>query len=731
MVGARGPVATALKELSLSLGRNLELDRNGTLALEFEGGETCTIEAPDWENLVYFFAHVMPVDSRSREAMLEWALVANVEQIDLPGAFLALDRATDSLLLCHRIDANGLDAERLTFHSEQPLPKSQVLQIVRDILAKNGLVLKQISGIYHVGTREAITGLESIAAEGRNDELTTQVIRLKKGDPTRLIAVIRPILPAGVSLLPTPGSTSLLVRGAPADVAQVEELLNTLAERGIGASRVAIIPLLESPPEKVAQQLNEFYTAQGDAESGITIIPLENQQALLVGTHDDVLMDGIRQLVRRLDTHLRDEPSLRIIPLENLAAEDIAAQLKDIFGGEQGATPQGPGNGGQRPQRESRIAAKLKPVPPKLQTSPPPDDDEMLAPSEPPQFKVDIEEAPPVKGDMLEPSRGQGNGARRSGGPGQPPQSQQRPPPAGDGAVSIVAEKRNNTLLIYSTYAVFRRIREVVRTLDVPQAQVVIEATVAEVELKDDLGYGVQWYLSGMGFTARSTRSSGTTPSPFPTEPGSGGVAVLNRTIAGFDTKVVLDALQSVTRVKVISSPYLTVLDGKSARLVIGDQIPFAIASQTQTQPDNTTQPVILTQEIETKDTGVILEITPSIRANNSVLLSINQEVSKASASAEKGNLTPIISKRNVTSDIVVQSGRTAVLGGLIEDRTDEVETGVPVLRKVPVLGNLFKQNTDKVRRFELLVMITPRVVRRSSEIENITRMLREQINPQ
>ena len=129
---------------------------------------------------------------------------------------------------------------------------------------------------------------------------------------------------------------------------------------------------------------------------------------------------------------------------------------------------------------------------------------------------------------------------------------------------------------------------------------------------------------------------------------------------------------------------------------------------------------------------GVDLEITPSILANNSVLLNINQEVSKAAESALKGtNLTPVISKRNVTSDIVVQSGRTAILGGLIEDRTDEIESGVPVLRKVPVFGHLFKQNTDHVRRFELLVMITPRVVRRSSEIENITRMLREQINPQ
>jgi general secretion pathway protein D len=726
MVGARGPVATALKELSQSLGQTLELDHNGTLALEFEGGETLTIEAPDWEDLVYFFAHVIPVDPRSREAVLEWALVANVERINLPGAFFALDRASDSLLLCCRVDSGGLDAEHFTFRSEQPLPKSQVLQIVRDILAKNGLVLKQISGIYHVGTREAITGLESTAAEGRVNELTTQVIRLRKGDPAKLIAVIRPILPAGVSLLPTPGSTSLLARGAPADIAQVEELLNTLADRGIGTSRVAIIPLLESPPEKVAQQLNEFYSAQGDAESGITIIPLENQQALLVGTHDDAMLDGIRQLVRRLDTHLRDEPSLRIIPLENLAAEDIAAQLTEIFGGEQGATAKGPANAGQRPQRESRIAAKLRPVPPKPQTSPPPDDDEMLTPAEPPQFKVDIEDTPQGKSDMLEP--GQGGGARRSRGQGFQQAESQRPPPAGDASVSIVAEKRNNTLLIYSTYAMFRRIREVVRTLDVPQAQVVIEATVAEVELKDELGYGVQWYLSGMGFTAHSSSF----PGPQPSEPGVGGVGVLSRSIAGFDTKVVLDALQSITKVKVISSPYLTVMDGKSARLVIGDQIPFAVASQTQNQPNNPTQPVILTQEIETRDTGVILEITPSIRANNSVLLNINQEVSKAAESALKGtNLTPVISKRNVTSDIVVQSGRTAILGGLIEDRTDEIESGVPVLRKVPVFGNLFKQNTDHVRRFELLVMITPRVVRRSSEIENITRMLREQINPQ
>jgi general secretion pathway protein D len=724
MDGARSQVGVALQQLSQALGRRLELDHNGTLGLEFEGGESCTIEAPSWADLVYLFAPVLQVEAAARAARLEWALAANLNEIALPGVFFALDRASDSLFLCYRIAARELDAEQLTFHSEQPLPKSQVLQIVRDILAKNGLILKQISGVYHVGSREVISSLESTAAEGRVNELTTQVIRLKKGDPAKLVAVIRPIIPAEVALIPTPGSTSLLVRGSPAEVAQVEELLNTLAERGIGASRVAIIPLLESPPEKVAQQLNEFYSGQGEGDAGITILPLENQQALLVGTHDDAMMNGIRQLVRRLDTHLRDEPSLRIIPLENLSAEDIAAQLKDIFGLENSSSGQGTASAaGQRPERQSRIAAKLRPLPPKIQAPQDNEGDDLAGPPPLPELRVEVQQ-PPGKADMLDPRAEQGRNSGRRGGQEQAA-SQQRPP-SGDGPVSIVGEKRNNTLLVYSSYVLFKRIREVVRALDVPQAQVVIEATVAEVELKDELGYGVQWYLSGMGFTAHSA-----SPGPFPADPGSGGVAILNRTIAGFDTKVVLDALQSVTKVKVISSPYLTVMDGKSARLVIGDQIPFAVASQTQTQPDNSTQPVILTQEIETKDTGVILEITPSIRANNSVLLNINQEVSKASESAQKGNLTPIISKRNVTSDVVIQSGRTAILGGLIEDRTDEIETGVPILRKVPLFGNLFKQNTDHVRRFELLVMITPRVVRRSSEIENITRMLRKQISPQ
>jgi general secretion pathway protein D len=188
---------------------------------------------------------------------------------------------------------------------------------------------------------------------------------------------------------------------------------------------------------------------------------------------------------------------------------------------------------------------------------------------------------------------------------------------------------------------------------------------------------------------------------------------------------MVMNALQEITKVKVISSPYLTVVDGKTARLVIGDQIPYAVRTQTAT----ITGTVTVTQEVQAKDTGIILEITPKIRSDNSVMLDVHQSVSTPSQSVQTGNLTPVISTREVKSDLLVQSGRSILLAGLIQDRIDKGENRVPVLGTVPFLGDFFKQTTDKGTRVELIVMITPRVIRHSTQLENITRMLRGQMS--
>jgi general secretion pathway protein D len=306
-----------------------------------------------------------------------------------------------------------------------------------------------------------------------------------------------------------------------------------------------------------------------------------------------------------------------------------------------------------------------------------------------------------------------GGGSREETDPNQPfAPSSALAPQAGE--TRIVADEKSNSILVYSTYSDFKRMRELVQTLDVPQAQVVIEATVLEVDLNTTLETGVQFFLQSNGIVLGSGIPAGNQA------PSRGGVLGVGTTVGNVTVDAVLRVLREITNLRVISSPYLTVVDGQSARLVIGDQIPFASTTQTSNNAGNVT----VTQQVEILDTGVVLEITPRIHANNAVNLSIVQSVSTPSTESEANRLTPVVATRDISSQILAQSGHTILLGGMIQDRAERFETGTPGAADLPVIGKLFKQEQVRVQRTELLVLITPRVVRSSSEIDGITRLL-------
>ncbi|MEJ1160546.1 type II secretion system secretin GspD [Prosthecomicrobium sp. N25] len=608
----------------------------------------------------------------------------------------------------------------ISFRTEQPLPKNQVLQVVRDILARNGLTMKYLNGVYHIGRPELIASLEAVGNAGRSGEAVTRVIKIRRGSANEVVGFVRQVVPDYVQILPTNAPDSLLVRGPQMDVDKLGELIDVVSAGGLTEDRVAIIPLAHSAPDKVALQLNEFYRARiASAAESVTILPLEPQQALLVGASDRRLMDGVRALAAQIDRDLGEDVTLRVIPLENLSAEQTAEQLTAILGGGNGsagggrsglAAARGPGEAGASGGRAGNQApARPMPTVRPGQSGGGSDED---------------------GGDMPAPGFAMG-GAGGAGGSGPGGRGGTAPGSGGSSAgvvaggglgIRIAADTRNNTIMVYSNYSMFKRVREVLKALDVPQSQVVIEATVLEVDINDKLQYGVQWFLRGAGLLVRSAAD------PNVRDPGTAGGIVAATVSLGDDIKAgtVITALQSITSVKILSSPYLTVVDGSAARLQIGDQVPFA----SRTQSSNNLGTVTVTQEIEVRDTGIILEVTPRIRSNNSVLLSVNQSVSKAQNSALLGNTTPVISNRQLKSDVVVQSGHTALLGGLIQERTEKGEDGVPVLRTVPLVGNLFKTNSDNVQRVEMVVMITPRVIRQTSQIEGITRLLHGQLYP-
>jgi general secretion pathway protein D len=201
----------------------------------------------------------------------------------------------------------------------------------------------------------------------------------------------------------------------------------------------------------------------------------------------------------------------------------------------------------------------------------------------------------------------------------------------------------------------------------------------------------------------------------------------LNVVISGAGSRVVLNALSSITNVKVVSAPTLSVLNNQTARLQVGNQVP--VRTQQSQSTDDANSPVI--SNIEYKDTGVILKVTPRINSNSDVSMDVQQEVSSIvenAASSEADALAPTISTRRIGSIVSVANGQTVVLGGLIQENQQNGRGGVPVLQDIPLLGNLFSSTTNSRDRTELVVFITPRVIRNAADAQAIAEELRSRM---
>ena len=190
--------------------------------------------------------------------------------------------------------------------------------------------------------------------------------------------------------------------------------------------------------------------------------------------------------------------------------------------------------------------------------------------------------------------------------------------------------------------------------------------------------------------------------------------------------KAFFDVLSANSNVKFLSTPQVMVLDNQTANIRVGDQIPVTTrSSQSTTNPD---APIVT--EVQFRDTGTLLTVTPRINASGQVTLDISQEVSlPGSAPAVGGGGNVAIAQRTINSSVTVQSGHTVVLGGLILENSTEGRTGVPILKDIPLLGSLFSQTTEDVFRTELLVTVKPQVINNEREMRKITEDLRRQIS--
>lgn len=281
--------------------------------------------------------------------------------------------------------------------------------------------------------------------------------------------------------------------------------------------------------------------------------------------------------------------------------------------------------------------------------------------------------------------------------------------------IKIIASEANNALLIHATPKKFRMVETVLQKLDIIPMQVLIEASIAEVTLTKDLSYGLQWFLKrGNASFILSETNSENIASALP------GFSFLATGNVGITT--ILNALESITDLKVISSPQIMVLNNHEAKLKVGDQVPVVTkTAQDMAAVSNTS----IVKTVEYRDTGTILTVKPRVNSSGMVIMDIEQEVSDVSPKTVAGIDSPTIQQRKLSSTVAVQSGETIALGGLIKDKSNQVENGIPLLNSLPVVGALFG-GTDKANnRTELLVLITPRVVSSMDEVRHVTDELR------
>lgn len=442
-------------------------------------------------------------------------------------------------------------------------------------------------------------------------------------------------------------------------------------------------------------------TSLGDSNplfGALRVLPIPRLNALMVITPRASYLDEAEKWIRRLDVpgYGGSEPELYVYRVQNGNAKYLAQVLNGIFGGQQGA-------GGNM---TSGVAPGLNGV------------------------NNNNNRAGGFNsfGSTSGFSSGFGsNNANRFGNSGNAQQQGGGAPTitaTAIGDIRVVADEFNNTILVWATGSQFRKIESSLKRLDVAPIQVLIEASIIEVTLNDNLAYGVEWLFRNSGIGGRNYSGTGslgslnnTTPSPVAAAAGNFTYSLFN---SGGDIAARLSAVAGQGQVKMLSSPSVMVMDNHPASISVGEQIPVKVSS-------TITSNSFLSDNYQLKDTGVILNVTPSVNSGNMVSLQIDQSVID-DAGLDAASQQTKFSNRQLTSKLAVRSGESIVMGGLIRDRNEDNNSGIPLLKDIPIIGKAFSTTNRNSRRTELLLVMTPRVVRTDVDVREVSEELRDRL---
>ena len=552
----------------------------------------------------------------------------------------------------------------VNIHTYGRMRRSDLRSLLETVLEINGAAMVRQGAVYRILPSQNARQLPLQVRQGGGPaaERVLQVVPLNFVPAAEMSELLTPYLSSGGDITYHQGSNFLILSDTPANLGKLLELIRVFDAEVFGDKRVRIYPLEHSRATGLALELAGVFAGVAAAEaSPIRFLPIARLNSLLAIASGEAGFAEVDRWVARLDrAGLNREIRTYFVKVQNGDAAEIARLLRQVYEGRR-RTAEDPLDPGGEPGQD------------------------------------------PLAGPT---------------GPGEGPEDRDRQD------IRIVADPRNNALIVQCSPQDFELIQETIRELDRVPRQVLINVRIYEVVLTDELSLGVSAFLQN--------RNRPTVPSPSVTTASFGaggavsaGLNLATRALMGDTRELVafLNAAETRSRSRVLSAPSVIASDNVAANIQVGTSIP-TLTSQ-GVIPGGTGGGSLFSNTIINRNTGVILSVTPRINAGGWVTLAIRQEVSSPGPPPTAGIQSPTINIRSVETQVTIKNGQTIAIGGIISETKGTSRNRVPLLGRIPGLGLLFGTTSRQTSRTELIALITPQVIEDIEQASDLTEELK------
>ncbi len=625
----------------------------------------------------------------------------------------------------------------VTIRTANKVRGRELFPLFHQILRTNGVGAVQVGEVYHIApvaeakTRVPLLVRRKDRREARaQDEFVMELVRVDHISANELAEILEPFVSPGGDVSTIARGNMVILTDLASNVRRLRQLVaafdtNTFQELHARVYRTEHANI-EDIGEELINVLQPYGVSATDAaERGVYIVPLARLDKLVVIAFNDEIFSEVDKWLKILDVppEKGGGRTVHVFAVENAKAEELAEILGDLYGG-----------GGRRRRRSGLGSRRGRSGSGSTSTG-----DSNDSSTDSGSFGG--------SGSGGGRYRSRGGSTSRSGGTA----SVVIEPREGEKSVfretiKIVADQGTNSLVVLATQRDYGKIRKVLLELDVVPRQVLIEAVIAEVSLNDDLQFGIEYAFGPKGiqnvFGSTSESESGASGIAASED---GALAIANSSIlrSGANRAVnigsgglfsfitdtdkfvaLINAVKAKSNVKILATPHVIAANNREAHIQIGEEVPILTSTQ-----QSTLATANIVSSIQYKDTGTILTILPQVNSAGLVNMEIEQEVSNVGLTSFGDTSSPSFTSRKTNTTVIVRDRESVLIGGIIDERVERQRNGVPYLMDVPVLGRIFRVEKDRRERTELIVLITPYVIRNRGEAEAVTREFTSRIS--